>query len=199
LNKSHFKIIGVFYFLLTDILFAKEVLIEKIDWRQASGVPRYSNYVYRVSFDLPGMTTEELEKILHDKSFLETIPYHSRYNGTTTRLYDQVDFNKDSIDLLMQPFEPFSGTMRTEYEQQKLIYTFTNASAVKYKWFPVVGKKKLFTQLEATSHKNGLTVTGDAGLKTYRFFSLFGKRIEWAIEGRILALFYALAEVSGAD
>ena len=166
-----------------------------IDIRKEIG---FNGYYYEVSFEIPEMNIEQLESRLASETFLESIPYYSRYNDTTSILYKNVDFVNNSINVTLQPFNPFLGKITKFKSPNTLEWYYTNTEAVKLGWIKVISMGNLNNKLLAVQKGNTLQITGEASLKTFPFLFLFGKRIEWAIEGRILAMFYALAEPGGA-
>ena len=159
----------------------------------------FDGYYYEVSFDIPDMSVEKLESMLASEAFLESIPYYSRYNDTTSILYKNVDFVNNSINVTLQPFNPFLGKITKFKSSDTLEWYYTNTEAVKFGWIKVISVGNLNNKLLAVQKGNTMQITGEASLKTFPFLFLFGKRIEWAIEGRILAMFYALAEPEGTQ
>ncbi len=172
-----------------------DIHIRKISWRDTElPVSPRSHYVYRVSFELDHVSLDRLEVLLKSEGFLEKVPYYSRYNDTTTLLYNRVEFQNDTINVEMRPFEPFKGQIQFNRKGDSIHWVYENTESIRYKWFPVIAQRHMVTYLNARQDADTLKVEGLAAIKTFPFLHLFGKRIDWAVEGRILALFQALSK-----
>ena len=201
-NISKLSLISVIFFSLSLLLLAdnQDVSIERISWKEADTfVPRGSHYVYRVNLEIPHMNQRDLKDLLYSKTFLEQIPYYSQYNEATSNLYDSVFFSGSSIRVEMSPFKPFSGEITFFQNDTDLNWTYRNTDTIKYSWFSVVSAGNMVTYIAATHNNDILKISGLAAIKTFPFLHLFGKRIDDAVEGRILAIFYALAESTYND
>ena len=189
-NKKKYSALIIFLLFISFNICADDgdIVIEKL--------PRFDAYSYHVQFELSSVSLDQLEGLLSNEVYLEHIPYYSIYNEETSILFDSVDFSGDSLRVTMLPFESFTGEIKKSRISDQLQWSYTNSEVIKYGWFPVLGKGDMKISFSAVAHDGLIYINGWPELEVFPLLKLLGKRLEWAVEGRILAVFYALADFS---
>ena len=163
------------------------------------------NFLYEGMFLLPVATGEEqavlaeVEKFLLDFDRFEEIPYFSKYNGNTTRLFESFDFQSETrqadgsklvvAEQLIKPFEPYTGVSEYRLEGDLFTYVTWNRTPLYYKWMKGVGQEKMYIAMMAKAYPGYIFFYGLIGAKAFDFFGLFHGRLDLAFSGRAEAVF----------
>lgn len=163
------------------------------------------NFLYEGMFLLPVVPGEEqavlaeVEEFLLDFDRFEEIPYFSKYNGNTTRLFESFDFQSETsrpdgsklvvAEQLIKPFEAYTGVSEYRLEEDLFTYVTWNRTPLYYKWMKGVGQEKMYIAMMAKAYPGRIFFYGLIGAKAFDFFGLFHGRLDLAFSGRAEAVF----------
>jgi hypothetical protein len=163
------------------------------------------NFLYEGMFLLPVSPGEEravlaeVEEFLLDFDRFEEIPYFSKYNGTTTRLFEYFNFLSETeqadgsklvvAEQQLKPFEQHTGIAEYRLDEDLFTYVAWNQTPLYYKWVKGVGQEKMYIAMMAKASPGRIFFYGLIGAKANDFFGLFHGRLDLAFSGRAEAVF----------
>jgi len=136
---------------------------------------------------------------LSDVEGFKNIPYYSKRSKDWFLLFDEVKIKRETspnpnsrdvfTEQVMEPFERYE----TKYEYRKSATGFSfiseNLTPLVFDGFRAVSPGNMITYLIAFEYGDYVIVYGIGGAKAFKFFGLFGDRLDTAFIGRVEAFF----------
>jgi len=187
----------------SDLRIPKGVALAKgLEARAKSVKP---NFLAEVIIAVPKDKRQDLLGYMYDSladvEGFKNIPYYSKRGEKWYLLFDEVRIKSEQYlkpagsgrdvlaDQVMEPFERYE--VRYEYRKESGGFRFVseNLTALVFDGFRAVSPGNMITYLIAFEHGDYVIVYGIGGARAFKFFGLFGDRLDTAFIGRVEAFF----------